>query len=97
MFFVACIFPVLDILRLAVRNRDINNALCSDKYMFGYLKDNLQSDSPVANQMLSFRTLCNIFSHSAGEKLIVNHKDFIIETMGNFTDVSNKSLQVNIP
>lgn len=89
-----CIFPVLDILRLAVRNEDINTRLSSDKYIFGYLKDNLQEDSPVANQMLSLRTLCNLLIHKAGEQLVLDHKDFITETLGHFSGLSNKSLQV---
>lgn len=94
-FFLDCIFPVLDILRLAVRNEDINTRLSSDKYIFGYLKDNLQEDSPVANQMLSLRTLCNLLIHKAGEQLLLDHKDFIIETLGHFSGLSNKSLQVS--
>lgn len=93
-FFSDCIFPVLDILRLAVRNEDINTRLSSDKYIFGYLKDNLQEDSPVANQMLSLRTLCNLLIHKAGEQLVLDHKDFITETLGHFSGLSNKSLQV---
>ncbi|KAK7576747.1 hypothetical protein V9T40_013033 [Parthenolecanium corni] len=91
-----CIFPVLDILRLAVRNEDINTRLSSDKYIFGYLKDNLQEDSPVANQMLSLRTLCNLLIHKAGEQLVLDHKDFITETLGHFSGLSNKSLQIAV-
>ncbi|XKL66639.1 hypothetical protein PGB90_010059 [Kerria lacca] len=89
-----CLFPVLDILRLAVRNHTINATICSDKYIFGYLKDNLLPDSPIANQMLTMRTLCNMLCYDVGEKMVLNHKDFIIEALGSVSNISNKSLQI---
>ena len=72
----------------------MNNDICSDKFTFGYLKDNLQSDSSAVNQMLSLRTLSNMLTHKSGEELICSHKDFIIETIGTVSNLSNKSLQV---
>lgn len=87
---------MLDILRLAVRNHTINATICSDKYIFGYLKDNLLPDSPIANQMLTMRTLCNMLCYDVGEKMVLNHKDFIIEALGSVSNISNKSLQVCI-
>lgn len=90
------IFPVLDILRLALRNNTANTALCCDKLTFGYLKDNLQSDSPIANQILSFRALCNMVGHKAGENLIIIQRDYLSEVIGNCSNLSNKSLQIAV-
>lgn len=80
---------------MAVRNKDLNDVICSDKLIFGYIKDNLLAESPMANQMLCLRTLCNMLSHPEGEKLVLSHKNFIIEIFGQISNLSNKSLQVS--
>jgi hypothetical protein len=92
------VFPVLDIVRLAVRNADINSDLCSGlmgDQLIGHLQRFLLSDSLTANQMLSLRILCNMLSHPEGEALALRHKDYLLSVVFDLTPPFSKQMQVN--
>lgn len=91
------VFPVLDIVRLAVRNADINSDLCSGlmgDQLIGHLQRFLVSDSLTANQMLSLRILCNMLSHPEGEALALRHKDYLLSVVFDLTPPFNKQMQI---
>ncbi|KAH9634238.1 hypothetical protein HF086_012700 [Spodoptera exigua] len=67
------LFPVLDITRLAVRNKEINGQIFDTSYgptFIKYLLSLLGPDNLPANQMLTMRVLVNAFSDLPGEMLI---------------------------
>jgi phospholipase A-2-activating protein len=93
------VFPVLDVIRLAVRNEAINSDLCSGgmgDQLIGHLRQFLLSDSVTANQMLSIRILCNMLSHPDGEALALRHKDFLLSVLLELNTPYSKQMQVNI-
>jgi PUL domain. len=97
--FTDILFPVLDVIRLAIRNAAINSALCSGDMgdqLIGRLQHFLLSDSVAANQMLSIRILCNMLSHPDGEALALRHKDFLLSVLFQLTPPFSKQIQVNI-
>lgn len=75
------VFPGLDLLRLALRGPDVNRRvselggpqLCS--HLLALLS---AAGSSPANQMLSLRSLCNLFSHPSGEALALRERDRVL-------------------
>lgn len=67
------VFPALDLLRLALRNPIVNSRVCqlSGLQLCSHLIGLLASTgtNAAANQMLSLRCLCNLFSQASGEEL----------------------------
>ena len=64
-----CIFPLLDILRLAIKNFSVNTILCADDKGMDFMRPiirYLMIDKPMAVPLLALRTICNMFAHDAG-------------------------------
>lgn len=67
------IFPVLDIARLAVLNKHVNDKICTDE-LIDLLLPQLTRESPKANKMLTFRLLANMFHHESGKNIGVKYR-----------------------
>ena len=64
-----CIFPLLDILRLAIKNFSVNTILCADDKGMDFMRPiirYLMTEKPIAVPLLALRTICNMFAHDAG-------------------------------
>ncbi|CAG2062007.1 unnamed protein product [Timema podura] len=91
------VYPVLDIARLAVRNQEVNLAICSGQIgdqLIGYLRRFLLPTSPTANQMLSLRLVCNMFTHQDGENLVLKHRDYLLSTLVDLVPPCHKNVQI---
>lgn len=91
------VFPVLDIVRMAVRNKtnndvvsNVNNGILMDKLLYYLLESKIDN-----NIIVSLRTICNLCVHESGENLVFNKR---FELMENITasKLLNKSGQVEI-
>nr|CAD7266592.1 unnamed protein product [Timema shepardi] len=94
------VYPVLDIARLAVRNQEVNTAICSGQIgdqLIGYLRRFLLPTSPTANQMLSLRLVCNMFAHQDGVNLVLKHRDYLLSTLVDLVPPCHKNVQVFFP
>lgn len=89
-----CVFPVLDIARLAVLHKKINDELCNDNLM-PIIMRHLANDAIAANQMLTFRLLANMFNHERGERLSLMHNDDILNALIQLKTLGSKNNQVN--
>ncbi|CAG4977521.1 unnamed protein product [Colias eurytheme] len=99
------LFPVLDVTRLAVRNKDINGLIFDTSYgptFVQYLLTLLSPDNIPANQMLSMRVLVNAFSDLPGEMLVlaacesVVHAIICLPQMNNNAQIAASSLVLNL-
>ncbi|XP_016430986.1 phospholipase A-2-activating protein-like [Sinocyclocheilus rhinocerous] len=91
------VFPVLDILRLAVRHPEVNAQLCGGTEgasLCNHLLGLMSPESRPANQMLVLRILCNCFSGSHGRALLLGHRDTVLSRAGDLRVVSNKNIHV---
>lgn len=73
------LFPVLDLLKQALRNPVIAQQFCSDKHGVQFISQLLtlaEKSKPVANQMLVLQCVCNVFDFSK-ELLITIHDECI--------------------
>ncbi|KAJ8891176.1 hypothetical protein PR048_010691 [Dryococelus australis] len=91
------VFPVLDVARLAVRNAGVNASLSSEEQLVYGLEQWLQSDAPVACQMLTLRLLSNFFSHKQGQEFVLEQVDRLLSTVRQLPFPGNKNTQVCIP
>ncbi|KAL4710493.1 hypothetical protein ACJJTC_008895 [Scirpophaga incertulas] len=69
------LFPVLDVTRLAVRNKEVNEHIFDNTFgpkFVNYLLSLIGPDNLPANQMLSMRVLVNAFSALRGEMLVLS-------------------------
>ncbi|XP_031830559.2 phospholipase A2 activator protein [Nomia melanderi] len=89
------LFPVLDITRLAVLSKEINDILCTDE-LLQLTKKHVKPDASASNQMLTFRLLANMFSHEKGEELGLHCKDEILELLSDFRSLGSKNNQVAV-
>lgn len=91
------IFPVIDIVRLALRNEVNSSLICT--------KDNgkivelclryLSSQNTTNNMLVSLRALANLFQHDIGASLIETNKMNILEAITGVSN-SNKNIQIAI-
>lgn len=91
-------FPILDITRLAVRNKHTNNLLCVNNLIMDKLLPHVYDDGKPTNQMLAFRCLCNLMHHERGELIVVNYYEELLKFIQNLTNnngLSQKHLQVS--
>lgn len=90
-------FPVLDILRLAVRHPQVNESLCGEAegvQLCNHLLKLMRSESRPANQMLALRTLCNCFSGRHGRALLVAQRETVLARAADLAAVRNKNIHV---
>ncbi|XP_048826154.1 phospholipase A-2-activating protein isoform X1 [Brienomyrus brachyistius] len=91
------VFPVLDILRLAVRHPVVNEHLCreTDGIQFcNHILSLMVPQGRPANQMLALRTLCNCFSGSIGRELLMAQREAILSRACDLRTVRNKNIHV---
>ncbi|XP_075234565.1 phospholipase A2 activator protein isoform X2 [Lycorma delicatula] len=93
------LFPVLDVLRLAIRNSEVNASLCggsSGELILKTLKQHLDPTALPANQMLATRTLSNMLLHPTGESLLLDNRQPLLEILTSLLSSSmpNKQLQI---
>lgn len=85
------LFPVLDVVRLLVRNEEICT-MFSPKYIEAIMK-NLTSTPP--NQLMSMRALSNIILHQCGKTMVEVHVVTISDQIAKMTQ-GNSNLQIAI-
>ncbi|XP_016954998.1 phospholipase A-2-activating protein [Drosophila biarmipes] len=76
----AMLFPVLDILRLAVRNEPIFTVLNNSHNFLGIVIPQLSGSA--ANQLMVVRCLANSLSHTSGRQQVESHLAEIIDLVG---------------
>ncbi|XP_078070420.1 phospholipase A-2-activating protein isoform X5 [Mustelus asterias] len=92
------VFPVLDILRLAMRHPAVNEHFCSGNYstqFSNYLLNKINVQGKPANQMLVLRTVCNCFSSpSYGSKLMMSLRERVLSQAIEMRSTSNKNVHI---
>ncbi|XP_062925067.1 phospholipase A-2-activating protein isoform X1 [Mobula hypostoma] len=92
------VFPVLDILRLAVRHPTVNEHFCSELYskqFSNYLLNKINLQGKPANQMLILRTVCNCFANQThGSKLMMSLREAILSQAIEMRSSSNKNVHI---
>ncbi|KAJ3585415.1 hypothetical protein NHX12_014134 [Muraenolepis orangiensis] len=93
------VFPVLDILRLAVRHPQVNESLCGEAegpQLCDHLLGLMRPRGRPANQMLALRTLCNCFSGRRGRTLLLARREAVLGRAAELAAgaPANKNLQV---
>ena len=90
-------FPAVDVLRLAVRHTAVCEYYCrpgDGKAFISLLLSWLQEKStPGPVQLLTLRTLSNMFQQLSGISLIQNHITDVLKTVGQIA-LQNKHIQV---
>lgn len=87
------VFPALDIARLAVLHKDINEQI-STPDMLKMIDKHIKPGALASNQMLTFRLLANMFYHEKGESFCLSYKDDILKAVCNLNSLGNKHNQV---
>uniref|UniRef100_A0A8C7NHR0 Phospholipase A-2-activating protein n=1 Tax=Oncorhynchus mykiss TaxID=8022 RepID=A0A8C7NHR0_ONCMY len=93
------VFPVLDILRLAVRHPQVNDSLCGGDTDDGvalcnHLLSLMKPQGRPANQMLALRTLCNCFSGWRGRALLLAQREAVLSHAADLCSVCNKNIHI---
>uniref|UniRef100_A0A8K9WZG3 Phospholipase A-2-activating protein n=1 Tax=Oncorhynchus mykiss TaxID=8022 RepID=A0A8K9WZG3_ONCMY len=93
------VFPVLDILRLAVRHPQVNESLCGGDADDGvalcnHLLSLMKPQARPANQMLALRTLCNCFSGWRGRALLLAQREAVLSHAADLCSVCNKNIHI---
>lgn len=90
-------FPVLDILRLAVRHPQVNERLCGEAegvQLCNHLLSLMRPEGRPANQLLALRTLCNCFSGRHGQALLMSHREKVLLNSADLSAVCNKNIHI---
>ncbi|MBN3306153.1 phospholipase A-2-activating protein [Amia ocellicauda] len=91
------VFPVLDILRLAVRDPLVNECLCNERegvQFCNHLLNLMTPQGKPANQMLALRTLCNCFSGQWGQRLLMSQRETVMSRAMELKAVCNKNIHI---
>uniref|UniRef100_A0A3P9M9D4 Phospholipase A2 activating protein n=1 Tax=Oryzias latipes TaxID=8090 RepID=A0A3P9M9D4_ORYLA len=91
------VFPVLDIMRLAVRHPQVNENLCGEAegvQLCNHLLSLMRPEGRPANQMLALRTLCNCFSGRHGRALLMAQRETVLSRAADLAAVCNKNIHV---
>lgn len=95
-FFAETLFPVLDVIRLAVRFEVNNKEICKrggDQFV-DKLKTFISKDCKVVNNTLvAIRILCNLFAGDFGQEVVFQNRFDILENMAALS-LTNKNIQV---
>ena len=97
------LLPVLDVLRLVLRDSVSNELFCKSSgtgsRLVGYacsIFNNKESAAFDKNSMLMARVLCNAFRHPAGEQLMLNSGERLLAVISMVLNQSvNSALQVS--
>uniref|UniRef100_A0A2S2QSN7 Phospholipase A-2-activating protein n=1 Tax=Sipha flava TaxID=143950 RepID=A0A2S2QSN7_9HEMI len=92
------LFPILDITRLAVRNKHTNELLCTNNLIMNKLLPHIYDNGNPTNQMLAFRCLCNLMHHEKGELIVVKNYEELLKLIQNLPNdlLSHKHLQIAV-
>ncbi|CAB3243021.1 unnamed protein product [Arctia plantaginis] len=88
------LFPVLDVTRLAVRNKEINGLMFDTAYgptFIKFLLSCLTPDNLPANQMLAMRVLVNAFADLPGEMLVLAARESVMHSLICLTQLNNNA------
>uniref|UniRef100_A0A3Q3LH01 Phospholipase A2-activating protein n=1 Tax=Mastacembelus armatus TaxID=205130 RepID=A0A3Q3LH01_9TELE len=91
------VFPVLDIMRLAVRHPQVNQSLCGEAegvQLCNHLLNLMRPEGRPANQMLALRTLCNCFSGRHGRALLMAQREMVLSRAADLSTVCNKNIHI---
>ncbi|XP_026990269.2 phospholipase A-2-activating protein [Tachysurus fulvidraco] len=91
------VFPVLDILRMAVRHPEINAQMCGGtegESLCNHLLGLMSPQGRAPNQMLALRTFCNCFSGSRGRSLLLSQREAVLSQAVELRTVCNKNIHV---
>ncbi|XP_071385736.1 phospholipase A-2-activating protein isoform X2 [Centroberyx affinis] len=91
------VFPVLDIMRLAVRHPQVNESLCGEEegvQLCNHLLSLMRPEGRPANQMLALRTLCNCFSGRHGRALLLAQRETVLSRAADLAAVCNKNIHI---
>uniref|UniRef100_UPI003AAED065 phospholipase A-2-activating protein isoform X2 n=1 Tax=Centroberyx gerrardi TaxID=166262 RepID=UPI003AAED065 len=91
------VFPVLDIMRLAVRHPQVNESLCGEEegvQLCNHLLSLMRPEGRPANQMLALRTLCNCFSGRHGRALLLAQRETVLSRAADLASVCNKNIHI---
>uniref|UniRef100_A0A3Q3G4N8 Phospholipase A2-activating protein n=1 Tax=Labrus bergylta TaxID=56723 RepID=A0A3Q3G4N8_9LABR len=91
------VFPVLDIMRLAVRHPQVNESLCGEAegvQLCNHLLSLMRPEGRPANQMLALRTLCNCFSGRNGRALLMAQRETVLSRAAELASVCNKNIHI---
>lgn len=75
-----CLFPVLDITRLAIRNEQICAKIANFELLY-IIIDNLKGGSPAANRIMAVRCLSNMITHEWGRCLLESKFELIMDAV----------------
>ncbi|XP_012539928.1 phospholipase A-2-activating protein [Monomorium pharaonis] len=90
------VFPALDIARLAVLHKEVNDQLCTEE-LLPIIRRHIKSENVTSpNQMLTFRLIANMFQHENGEQLGLDYRDEILGSLLDLKPLGNKNNQVAI-
>lgn len=78
---------------MVVRSQSVNESLANTKVLEQVICHWTEDNLP-ANQMLSLRTVCNLFSHNPGEQLNLAHKSRLLSSAKNCSTSPNKNVQI---
>ncbi|XP_057709567.1 phospholipase A-2-activating protein [Corythoichthys intestinalis] len=91
------VFPVLDILRLAVRHPQVNESLCGEAegvQLCNHLLSLMRPEGRAANQMLALRILCNCFGSGHGRALLLAQREAVLSRAADLAAVCNKNIHI---
>ncbi|MCI4377335.1 hypothetical protein PGIGA_G00202520 [Pangasianodon gigas] len=91
------VFPILDILRMAVRHPEINAQMCGGTEgasLCNHLLGLMSPEGRAANQMLALRIFCNCFSGSRGRSLLLGQREAVLSRAAELRTVCNKNIHV---
>ncbi|XP_078132332.1 phospholipase A-2-activating protein [Sander vitreus] len=91
------VFPILDIMRLAVRHPQVNETLCGEAegvQLCNHLLSLMRPEGRPANQMLALRTLCNCFSGRHGRALLMAQRETVLSHAADLATICNKNIHV---
>uniref|UniRef100_T1J7G6 Phospholipase A-2-activating protein n=1 Tax=Strigamia maritima TaxID=126957 RepID=T1J7G6_STRMM len=93
------LFPVLDVLRVAIKHDKVANHFCSEHtapQFLGYLLEHMRPTALSANQMLALRTLCNMSVCPQGQKILLSNRDSIVGHLLRVLPSNNKNIQIAV-
>ncbi|XP_076463194.1 phospholipase A-2-activating protein-like [Babylonia areolata] len=88
------IFPALDVLRMGAKQSAISRHFCQQPAFLTFLCKCLAPGSPAANQMLTLRTMANLFCQPEGAKLLGENQTQLLEAITSCQAMATKNAQI---
>lgn len=93
------VWPVLDVLRLALRSEKAQDKWLSqnnDKALIELLMSYLKTPSPLPTQLLAIRCLANMALHNPGKRALTTMLNFILPSLVSLAPYPNKNMEIAI-